>query len=221
MCEYNPIEGVKTNVIGTQNLNDICLYEEVGKVIFTSTGKAVNPTTVMGATKLLAEKLITSANYHKERKKTVFSSVRFGNVVGSSGSVIPLFKKQIKNGGPVTITNREMIRPVLLMHNAISLLIKAAQLSQGGEIFISKMKSMKIMDLAEVMIEELAPKYGYTPQEIEMKIIGIKLGEKLHEEFISENEARRTLETDDMYILLPEMKELSCINESFYLQLPK
>jgi UDP-N-acetylglucosamine 4,6-dehydratase len=217
MCEYNPIEAVKTNVIGTQNLIDMCLDEEIEKVIFTSSGKAVNPTTVMGATKLLAERLITSANYCSRATKAIFSSVRFGNVLGSSGSVIPLFKRQIEKKGPVTITDRKMIRPVLLMRDAIKLLLKAGQLSQGGEIFVSKMKVIRIMDLAEVMIEELAQKYGHTPQEIKIKIIGIKPGEKLYEEFMTENEARRSLETDDMYIILPEMKELFHINESLYL----
>ena len=216
-CEYNPFEAVKTNVIGIQNLIDVAMDEEVEKVIFTSSDKAVNPTNVMGATKLLAERLITSANYYKGARRTIFSSVRFGNVLGSRGSVIPLFKKQIEKGGPVTITNNEMTRFIMPMQDAISLLFKATELAQGGEIFIFKMEAIKITDLAEVMVEDLAPKYGYTPEEVKMEIIGTKPGEKLYEELMTEDEARRALETEDMFILLPEMKELPHIDKFSYL----
>jgi len=215
-CEYNPFEAVKTNVIGTQNLIDVCIDEEVEKVIFTSSDKAVNPTNVMGATKLLAERLITSANYYKGARKTIFSSVRFGNVLGSRGSVIPLFEKQIRKGGPVTITDKEMTRFIMSMRDAINLLFKATEIAQGGEIFVFKMDAIKITDLAEVMIGELAQKYGYTPDEIKIEIIGNKPGEKLYEELMTEDEARRALESEDMFIILPEMKELSHINKSSY-----
>lgn len=215
-CEYNPFEAVKTNVIGTQNLIDVCIDEEVEKVIFTSSDKAVNPTNVMGATKLLAERLITSANYYKGARKTIFSSVRFGNVLGSRGSVIPLFKTQIAKGGPVTITDKEMTRFIMSMRDAINLLFKATEIAQGGEIFVFKMEAIKITDLAEVMIEELAQKYGYTLDEIKIEIIGNKPGEKLYEELMTEDEARRALESEDMFIILPEMKELSHINKSSY-----
>ena len=216
-CEYNPFEAVKTNAIGIQNLIDVALNEEVEKVIFTSSDKAVNPTNVMGATKLLAERLITSANYYKGARETVFSSVRFGNVLGSRGSVIPLFKKQIGDGGPVTITNEDMTRFIMPMQDAIDLLFKAIELAQGGEIFVFKMKTIKIIDLAEIMIVELAPNYGYSPNEIKTEIIGTKPGEKLYEELMTEDEARRALESEDMFILLPEMKELSYIDKSSYL----
>ena len=207
-CKYNPFEAVKTNVIGTQNLIDVAIDEEVGKVIFTSSDKAVNPTNVMGATKLLAERLITSANYYKGARKTIFSSVRFGNVLGSRGSVIPLFEKQIRKGGPVTITDKEMTRFIMSMRDAINLLFKATEIAQGGEIFVFKMDAIKITDLAEVMIGELAQKYGYTPDEIKIEIIGNKPGEKLYEELMTEDEARRALESEDMFILLPEMRDL-------------
>ena len=216
-CEYNPFEAVKTNAIGIQNLIDVALNEEVEKVIFTSSDKAVNPTNVMGATKLLAERLITSANYYKGARETVFSSVRFGNVLGSRGSVIPLFKKQIGDGGPVTITNEDMTRFIMPMQDAIDLLFKAIELAQGGEIFVFKMEAIKIIDLAEIMIVELAPNYGYSQNEIKTKIIGNKLGEKLYEELMTEDEARRALESEDMFIVLPEMKELSYIDKSSYL----
>ena len=216
-CEYNPFEAVKTNAIGIQNLIDVALNEEVEKVIFTSSDKAVNPTNVMGATKLLAERLITSANYYKGARETVFSSVRFGNVLGSRGSVIPLFKKQIGDGGPVTITNEDMTRFIMPMRDAIDLLFKAIELAQGGEIFVFKMEAIKIIDLAEIMIVELAPNYGYSQNEIKTEIIGTKPGEKLYEELMTEDEARRALESEDMFIVLPEMKELSYIDKSSYL----
>lgn len=215
-CEYNPFEAVKTNVIGIQNLIDVAMDEEVEKVIFTSSDKAVNPTNVMGATKLLAERLITSANYYKGARKTIFSSVRFGNVLGSRGSIIPLFKKQIEHGGPVTITNNEMTRFIMPMREAIDLLFKATGLAQRGEIFVFKMKALKITDLAEVMIEESAKNCGYSPNEIKLKIIGTKPGEKLYEELMTEDEARRALESEDMFILFPEMKELSHIGKASY-----
>jgi FlaA1/EpsC-like NDP-sugar epimerase len=215
-CEYNPFEAVKTNAIGIQNLIDVAMDGKVEKVIFTSSDKAVNPTNVMGATKLLAERLITSANYYKGTRKTTFSSVRFGNVLGSRGSVIPLFKNQIENGGPVTITNKEMTRFIMPMRDAINLLFKATEYAQGGEIFVFKMKALKITDLAEVMIDELAQNCGYSQNEIKTKIIGTKPGEKLYEELMTEDEARRALESEDMFILSPEMKELSHIDKSSY-----
>jgi len=205
-CEYNPFEAVKTNVIGMQNLIEVAMDEEVERVIFTSSDKAVNPTNVLGASKLLAERLITSANYYSGARRTIFSSVRFGNVLGSRGSVIPLFKKQIENGGPVTLTNNNMTRFIMPMHDAIDLLFKATELAQGGEIFIFKMDALKITDLADVMIEEFSTKYGYSPGEIKMKTIGNKLGEKLYEELMTEDEARGALECEDMFILPPGMK---------------
>ena len=215
-CEYNPFEAVKTNVIGMQNLIDAAMAEEVEKVIFTSSDKAVNSPNVLGATKLLAERLITSANYYKGMRKTIFSSVRFGNVLGSRGSVIPLFKNQIEQGGPVTITDIEMTRFVMSMREAINLLFKATEHTKGSEIFVFKMKALKITDLAEVMIEELAPKYGDSPNAIKMEIIGNKPGEKLYEELMTEEEARRALESEEMFIVIPEMKELSHIEKSRY-----
>jgi FlaA1/EpsC-like NDP-sugar epimerase len=215
-CEYNPFEAVKTNIIGMQNLIDVAMDEEVEKVIFTSSDKAVNPTNVMGATKLLAERLITSANYYKGARKTIFSSVRFGNVLGSRGSVIPLFRKQIVEGGPVTITNNEMTRFIMPMHDAVNLLFKATEVAQGGEVFVFKMAAIKITGLAEVMIEDLAPKYGYTPEAIKIEIIGNKPGEKLYEELMTEDEARRALELEDMFILFSAIKELPHSDKTSY-----
>lgn len=203
LCEYNPFEAVKTNVVGTQNLLGLAIDEEVEKVITISTDKAVNPVNVMGATKLLAERLTIAANNYKGARKTVFSCVRFGNVLGSRGSVIPLFKNQIQKGGPVTLTNPEMLRFVMDVDKAVNLVLKSVCLAKGGEIFIFKMPALSIGDLAEVMIENLAPKYGFDPQGIKIKIIGKRNGEKSYEDLMTEEEVIYAYETDDMFVISP------------------
>ncbi len=214
-CEYNPFEAVKTNVIGTENIIDVAIQAEVEKVIFTSSDKAVNPVNVMGATKLLCERLITAANYYKGPRKSIFSSVRFGNVVWSSGSVTVTFLNQLKQKAPLTITDPDMTRFVMSSEEAVRLLIKAAEMARGGEIFVFKMPVLRISDLAEVMIHKYATKLGYQTHQIKIKIIGKKTGEKLYEELMTENEARRALETKDMFIILPEMRELIPKNIKF------
>jgi FlaA1/EpsC-like NDP-sugar epimerase len=216
--EYNPFEAIKTNVYGIQNVIEAAIDTAVEKVIFTSSDKAVNPSNVMGATKLLGERLITAANYYRGAASgTIFSSVRFGNVLGSRGSVLPLFKKQIQKGGPVTITNKEMTRFVMSNSQTINLLFKVVEIAQGGEIFIFKMSVIRITDLAEVMLEELAPKYGYNADEIAIKIIGNKAGEKMYEELMNVEESVRSLETEEMFIVLPAIEEeLGAINPSLY-----
>ena len=167
-CEYNPFEAIKTNVIGTQNVLEASLNSEVQSVISISTDKAVNPVSTMGATKLLSEKLVIDANYYKGNRKTIFISVRFGNVIDSRGSVFPFFAEQIKRGGPVTITDSRMTRFIMSPSQVINLLFRTTGMALGGEIFILKMPSLKISDLAEAMIDELAPKYGYQPSQIEL-----------------------------------------------------
>ena len=206
-CEYNPFEVVKTNILGTQNVIDVSLNEEVDKVILTSTDKAVNPSNAMGTSKLMAEKLITAANYYKGERKTVFATVRFGNVLGSRGSVIPLFKQHIKEGCHVTITHPDMTRYVMSLAESLQLIFYATEMALGGEIFIPKMPAVKIVDLANAMIEELAPKYGYNPKDVRVEIIGVKPGEKLYEEMMTEAECSRALETDKMFIILPQLMD--------------
>jgi len=216
-CEYNPFEAVKTNILGMQNVIDVAIDNNVGIVIFTSSDKAVNPSNTMGATKLLAEKLVTAANFYKGERDCVFSSVRFGNVMGSRGSVIPLFKQQIKAGGPVTITDPTMTRFMMSMSQAVELVLKSVDMAQGGEVFIFKMPTVNISDLAEVLIEGLAPRYDYSPEDIGTEIIGTKPGEKMYEELMTEDEAIRSLEREDMFIITPEIKdELSGFDESTY-----
>ncbi len=211
MCEYNPYEAVKTNIIGTQNVVEGCLRHNVKKVIFTSTGKAVKPTTAYGASKLFAERLMTIAN----NSRTIFASVRFGNVLGSRGSILPLFRRQIETGGPVTITHQKMVRPRILMSHALRLILFACESARGGEVFIFKMKLMRVTDIADIMIEVLAPKYGNKPDAISTKIIGVKPGEKLREELISEREQLRVCETEDMFIVVPEMEKLSHVRKHY------
>jgi UDP-N-acetylglucosamine 4,6-dehydratase len=207
LCEYNPFEAVKTNVLGTQNVIDVAIEEEIEKLISISTDKAVNPINVMGATKLLAERLTISANYYRGARKTIFSCVRFGNVLDSRGSVIPLFREQIRNGGPVTITDPDMTRFIMSIPRAIDLVLKSAEMAQGGEIFIFKMPVVRIGDLAKVMIEELAPKYGYDPKIFQTRIVGRRTAEKNYEELMTHDEALRACEIEEMFIIYPEVQQ--------------
>jgi len=205
ICEYNPFDAIKTNVIGTQNLIDVSLDEGVERVIAISTDKAANPNNVMGATKLLAERLIAAANVYRGTRKTIFTCVRFGNVMASSGSVMPVFEDQIKKGGPLTLTHKNMTRFMMPASDAVKLVFKAAELSKGGDVFILKMPSMRIIDLAEMMVEELAPKYGSSPKDIKIKETGPRPGEKIHEELMTKEEARNALEMKEMFVLLPQL----------------
>ncbi|MFC1928513.1 SDR family NAD(P)-dependent oxidoreductase [Chloroflexota bacterium] len=207
LCEYNPFEAVKTNVVGSQNVLDTAIEERIERLINISTDKAVNPVNVMGATKLLSERLTVSANYYKGvRGKPVFSCVRFGNVFDTRGSVIPVFRNQIKNGGPITVTNPDMTRFIMSMPKAIKLLFEATKMAEGGEIFIFKMSALRIGDLAKAMCEELGPKYGYDSVKIE--VVGKRAGEKLHEELMTGDEAEIAYEDEEMFIVLPQPQEI-------------
>lgn len=201
LCEYNPFEAVKTNVLGTQNIIEVAMEEEIEKLITISTDKAVNPVNVMGATKLLAERLTISANYYKGLRRTAFSCVRFGNVLDSRGSVVPLFKSQIEKGGPVTLTDPKMTRFVMSIPKAVDLVLRAAEMAQGGEIFIFKMPVVRVGDLAKAMIDHLAPRYGYDPRNIEIRITGKREGERNHEWLLTEDEAVDAYEIDDMFVI--------------------
>jgi len=205
LCEYNPFDAVKTNVIGTKNVINAALAAQVEKVVNISTDKAVNPVSVMGATKLLAERLIISANYYKGKTRTVFSSVRFGNVLNSRGSVLPLLQGQIKKGGPATITNPEMTRFIMPTSRAVDLVLKAAEIANDGEIFIFKMPAVHLNDLIKAAIEIFGPMYGYKSSQIEMKVIGERAGEKIHEELMTEDEAKNAYETKEMFVILPKI----------------
>jgi len=198
-CEYNPFEAINTNVYGSQNVINTAMKVNAEKVIFTSTDKAVNPTSTMGATKLMAEKLFTAANYYKGKRRTIFASVRFGNVLGSRGSVVPLFKKQLLNGEKITLTSRKMTRFVMSLREAVDFIFKATYLARGGEVFVPKMPVVRIIDLVEVIEKSLGISNN-------IKEIGVKPGEKLYEELMTKDEKRRSLERNDMYIILPPDK---------------
>jgi len=206
MCERSPMQAVQTNILGVQNIIYASQTNDVEKVIFTSSDKAVNPTNVMGTTKLMGERLITAANNSQREHKTIFASTRFGNVLGSNGSVIPIFKKQIEKGGPVTLTSPEMTRFVMTIEQSAKLVLNSAEIACGGEVFITKMPIINIKDLAEVMIRKLSIEYGHSSDSVSIDTIGAKPGEKLYEELMSDEETRRSVELSDYFAVLPAFK---------------
>jgi FlaA1/EpsC-like NDP-sugar epimerase len=155
----------------------------------------------MGASKLLCEKLVTEACLYKGKRRTKFCCVRFGNVLGSRGSVTEVFSSQIAQGGPVTITHPEMTRFVMLLPQAVGLVFNATKMAKGGETFILKMHSLRIVDLAEVMIEEMSGKYSHSQKNLRLKIVGIRAGEKLHEELMTSYELANSSEFENMFVL--------------------
>lgn len=213
-CEYNPFEAVQTNVIGTQNVIQAAIENKVKKVLFTSTDKAISPTNTYGATKLTAERLISATEYHKGAKSTIFSSVRFGNVMGSRGSVIPLFKKQILEQRKITLTDPNMLRYMMTPSQAIDLILKANDLALGGEVFVLKMPLIRIGELAEVLIEEIKMRYGIT-DDIIIDVIGLRSGEKRFEELMTDDEAAIAYEDEDMYIIPQHGKKSSAYDKLF------
>jgi len=191
VCEYNPIEAVLTNVMGARNIIEAALDTGVKRVLALSTDKAVNPVNLYGATKLVAEKLFVQANAYVGTGPTRFSCVRYGNVVGSRGSVIPIFKEQRKNGR-ITITDSRMTRFWITLEQGVRFVIKAIEEMCGGEVFVPKIPSMGLADL----VAALAP--GCITESI-----GIRPGEKLHEVLLAEDEARQAVELDDMFVIQP------------------
>ncbi|MFP9193843.1 SDR family NAD(P)-dependent oxidoreductase [Natrialbaceae archaeon A-CW1-1] len=204
--EYNPFETVQTNVQGTQKLIQSAIDEEVGSFVGISTDKASNPTSVMGATKLLSERLVIAANTYKGNRETDFSCVRFGNVLGSSGSVVPVFRDQIRNGGPVTVTDPEMTRFIMPIEEAIASVLTAHDRMSSGEVFVLKMPSLRIGTLAEAMVNHYAPKAGYRPENIDTEIIGVRPGERIHEKLISADESSQARELENMFVILPQIE---------------
>jgi FlaA1/EpsC-like NDP-sugar epimerase len=207
-CEYNPFEAVQTNIVGTQNVVDAAIDAGVERVMFASSDKAVNPTSTMGVSKLMAEKLISAADAFRGTHPTIFTSARFGNVVGSRGSVIPLFADQIAAGGPITVTDRRMTRFIMSIERAVELMFDALLLAKGGEVFVLKMPAIRIDDLAVAMRASLAPLSGHRPEDVEIAEIGMRPGEKLSEELLTDEELTRCLETDDLFIVLPQVRSL-------------
>lgn len=201
ICEDNPFEAVKTNVIGSENVIITSIKNKVQKVINISTDKAVNPKNTLGITKLLAEKLFYNANYLKNNKYTTFASVRFGNVIGSRGSVIPLILNQIKTGNEITITDPKMTRFYMTIPEATHLTLKAAYYSHGGETFIFKMKALELNSLIEA-IRIYSKQKGLNVGTVNK--IGVRPGEKMYEELISIEEVDNLVEDNELYVIKPE-----------------
>jgi UDP-N-acetylglucosamine 4,6-dehydratase len=192
-CEYNPMEAIKTNILGTANVVEAALETAVTKVLALSTDKAVSPVNLYGATKLAAEKLTVQSNAYSGERHTRFSCVRYGNVVGSRGSVVPIFLRQRKNG-KLSITDRRMTRFWLSLEQGVRFVLHCIEVMQGGEVFVPKLPSTNILDLANA----IAPG-------ADLNEVGIRPGEKLHEILISEDEARTAVELKDMYVIQPAL----------------
>jgi UDP-N-acetylglucosamine 4,6-dehydratase len=190
-CEYNPMEAIKTNILGSGNVVEAAIDAGVKKVMALSTDKAVNPINLYGATKLAAEKLFVQSNAYAGGMATRFSCVRYGNVVGSRGSVIPVFLQQ-KQNNELTITDDRMTRFWISLEQGVRFVIHCIEEMQGGEVFVPKIPSMRVIDIAKV----IAP-------HADLKVIGIRPGEKLHELLIHEDEARTTIELADMFVVQP------------------
>ncbi|MFN2144421.1 MAG: UDP-N-acetylglucosamine 4,6-dehydratase (inverting) [Anaerolineales bacterium] len=192
-CEYNPKEAIKTNINGTSNVVDAALDAGVKKVLALSTDKAVNPVNLYGATKLAAEKLAIQSNAYAGGRETRISCVRYGNVVGSRGSVVPKFLQQRESGaGKLTVTDERMTRFWITLDQGVAFVIRCIEQMHGGEVFVPKIPSTTIVDLAKAI-----------DPDAEIEFIGIRPGEKLHEVLISEDEARSTVELEDMYVVQP------------------
>src|SRR5581483_9935565 len=190
-CEYNPFEAIQTNIMGGKNVIDAAIDRGVRRILALSTDKAVNPINLYGATKLCAEKMFVQANAYAGAQDTRFSCARYGNVVGSRGSVVPIFLAQRK-GGKITVTDPRMTRFWMTLEQGVRFVIRCLEQMHGGEIFVPKIPSMKLVDLGRT----IAP-------DCEVEYVGIRPGEKLREVLVSEDEARHTLETDEMFVIQP------------------
>lgn len=204
LCEFNPFDAIQTNVLGTQNMIEACIQSNVEKFVFISTDKASSPLSTLGATKLLAERLTISAMaYRRSLTRPIMYCIRFGNVIGTRGSVLELFMEQVRNNEALTITNNEMTRFTMTKKEAVELILSTVGIAKGGEIFVLKMKALKILDLAKAVISL----YSKNAQEHKVIETGIRDGEKLHESLITKEEISRFREYDGMYVLPPPNSE--------------
>ena len=213
-CEYNPFEAIKTNIIGAQNIIDAAIDRNISKVIALSTDKACSPINLYGATKLCSDKLFIAGNAYRGEGNTIFSVIRYGNVAGSRGSVIPFFKKLVEEGKTeLPITDLRMTRFWLKLEQAVEMVLTAIERMRGGELYVKKIPSMKITELAKAIAPGLS-----------IKIVGIRPGEKIHEQMISKDDARNTLEFKDYFVILPKIElenidhkhaNCSCVSEYF------
>jgi FlaA1/EpsC-like NDP-sugar epimerase len=209
LCECAPEDAVSNNILGTKNVIEAAFRNGVRRVMFTSSDKAVNPTTVMGATKLIGEQLMRAASVRASARNgndPIFASIRFGNILGSSGSVVPVFLRQIAAGGPVTLTDPRMTRFVMTISGAGYSVLNSLSAAKGGEVFVTKMPALNIKDLADVLIDH------HDTRNIEIQIIGARLGEKLYEELFNSDEARRVIERGNYFVIRPNMSPTPSID---------
>jgi len=197
--EHNVWQGVLTNVVGAQNIIRAARDLNVEKVIALSTDKAVEPVNAYGMTKALQERLITTANFYDNGNRTIFVSTRYGNVLGSRGSVVPLFRSLLDQGKPITVTDPKMTRFIMTLKDSVKLVLKAMEEGVGGEVFVKKMPGHTIGDLAEIMVED------FSKNRQKIQVIGKRPGEKIHEDLLSAAEGERTIELDDYYVVLPQI----------------
>jgi FlaA1/EpsC-like NDP-sugar epimerase len=216
-CEHSPFSAVQTNIIGTQQVIRAALHNRLSHVLITSSDKAVNPTNVMGTSKLMAERLFTAANALSEGShRCVFSSSRFGNVAGSQGSVVPLFCEQIRRGQDLTLTHPKMSRFVMTLQEAARMLIESMGLTYGGEIFIPKMDVIEVQGLARVMRRLIAPLYGRTAETVRIREIGPRPGEKMWEELNTDEEVRHTYDLGRYLVVVPALRNFYGAPASVY-----
>lgn len=202
--EYNPGETVATNVRGTRNLLRAAVAEEVDSLTAISTDKASNPASVMGATKLIMERLVAAANAREGTGSVSLNCVRFGNVLGSPGSVVPVFLEQVRQGGPLTVTDPEMTRFLMPVDRAVELVLEGNERAGDGEVVVLKMPAFRLGDLVEAVVEEWAPRYGHDPGEVPVDHVGRRPGERVHEKLVSRDELPKAREHEDMFVILPE-----------------
>lgn len=208
MCEEFPLESVSTNILGAQNVVDLALKYNVPKMITISTDKATFPTNVMGATKFIGERITLNANL-LAKEGQVFSCVRFGNVANSRGSVIPVFIDNLLNGNSLTVTNQEVTRFIMRIKDAVKLIMNATAYASGGEIFIFKMKAVKLGDLVDVLVNRVVPQLNIKPGDVNILSTSLETGEKIHEDLITNVELDKVYTVDDMYVVLPDNESAS------------
>lgn len=204
LSEYNPTEAVRTNVLGTRNVLRAAVDGSVESFTAVSTDKASNPSCVMGATKFIMERAVVAANGRCDREAT-FNCVRFGNVLGSTGSVVPIFLDQIRNGGPLTVTDPDMTRFVMPVERAVELVLEARDRGSRGRVFVLKMPACRVGDLADGLRSAYAPDYGFSPGDIDVEYVGRRPGERAHERLVSREELDRAEELEDMFVLQPDI----------------
>jgi FlaA1/EpsC-like NDP-sugar epimerase len=215
ICERSPMEAIQTNILGVQNVIQSALTNGAAELVFTSSDKAVNPTNVMGTSKLMGERLVTAAAIDPNHAGVKFLSTRFGNVLGSRGSVIPVFLEQIRRGGPVTLSDPAMTRFVMTLDEAVRLTIESLVLGKPGDVVVTKMPAIRVTDLIEVMVRERAPKHGYKPGDIAIKVVGKRPGEKLYEELVNDEETRRSVELEQYFVVRPAIMPKSLESEVY------